>query len=110
MSERERKSVFARFGKDGDERFGRKVLELVNVEIKISALRFGRIGARESRLLNFREKQRTQNVGIAFELAFSQLYKQDFALVHNLAQIKRAFGRDEHLAQSGVKEKRAHFV
>src|SRR3989344_7937469 len=110
MSERERKSVFARFGKDSNKRFGRKVLELVNVEIKISALRFGRIGARESRRLYFGEKQRTQKVGIAFELAFSQLYKQDFTLVHNFSEVERAFGCDEHLAQSGVKEKRAHFV
>src|SRR4051794_11729239 len=94
------KSILACLGKDGGEAIGGKILELVDVEVKISALVFGYIGTRYRSQCKARDQQRPDQVGVLFtDLSFGEVGDEDAAGIHERARIEAALFLAEDVAR-----------
>ena len=90
MRQRQAQMVFARFGKDARERIRRKVLELVDVKEKVTAVAFGNVHARHGRKVEPRDDHgaRERRIVLA-DLTLRKVHDENFPRVHDLAHVER---------------------
>ena len=97
-------AVFARFGEDDGEGVGGEVLELVHVEVEGTAIGdVGDVGAAHRGELDLSDEEGAENGGVVFaNQALREVDDQDFAFVHNLADVKAGFGLADDVTDDGV--------
>lgn len=112
VSDGEIEPVFARFGQNNGERIGGKVLELINVEIEGATVGdIGYIGATHGGKLNFGDKESPKDTGVIFaDEPFREIDNQNFALVHDFANIERRLGLADDIADDRVSGKGTNFI
>ena len=97
-------AVFASFGEDDGEGVGGEVLELVHVEVEGAAVGdIGDVGAAHRGELDLGDEEGAENGGVVFaNQALGEVDDQDFAFVHNLADVKAGFGLADDVTDDGV--------
>ena len=97
-------AVFASLGEDDGERVGGEVLEFVHVEVEGTAVGdVGDVGAAHRGELDLGDEEGAENGGVVFaNQALGEVDDQDFAFVHNLADVKAGFGLADDVTDDGV--------
>jgi hypothetical protein len=89
----ETEPILARFGQNELKGIRREVLQLINVEVKISPALFLGVCPRHGGLLKLRDEKRAQQPAILFpEFALREVPDKDAPLIHGSAKAKRARG------------------
>ena len=103
--------VFARLRKDVRKRISGEVLELVDIEIKIIAFFFRNAHAFHRRKLDFGDEHGTQKRGVVLaNPAFGHVNQENFARVHRLLHVERAFRLAHDVAHHRRVQELADFV
>ena len=83
-------AVFSGLGKNVGESLGGKVLELIDIKIKILAFFFRCIDAFHGRELDFGNKHAANEFGIVFANApLGQVHDENLAVIHDAADVDR---------------------
>ena len=106
------KTVFASFGENDSERIGGEVLKFIHVEVERTAIfNVWNVGARHGGELDFGDEESAEDAGVIFaNETFRQVDNEDFAFVHDFADIKGRFGLTDNVANDGVGSESADFI
>ena len=104
VSDGEVEAVFASLGENDGEGVGGEVLELVNVEVEWTAVFYvGNVGAGHGGELDLGDKEGAEDAGVVFaDEALRQIDNEDFAFVHDLANVEGGFGLADDIANNRV--------
>ena len=105
-------AVFASLGENDGKRVGGEVLELVDVEVEWTAVFYvGDVGAGHGGELDLGDEEGAENAGVVFaNETFGEVDDEDFAFVHDFADIKAGFGLADDIANDGVGSEGADLV
>ena len=111
MAQRKVEPVLPRLGKNGSERLGREVLELIDEEIEVPPLVLGLPAACHRGELELRDEERTDQVRfVVTDLALSEVRDEDATLIHHEGDAHLAADLTDDVADDRGKEKLAHLV
>ena len=87
-------------------------MKFVNVEVERTAVfNVGNVGTRHGGELDFGNKERAENGGVVFAYeTFAEVDDEDFAFVHDFANIKTGFGLTNDVSNDGVGGESADLV
>ena len=105
-------AVFACLREDGSEGIGGEVLKLIDVEIKWRPVfDIGNIAAAHGGQLDLGDDEGAEDTGIVFtDQAFAEVYDQDLAFVHHLADVEGTFRLTDDITDDRVGREGTDFV
>src|SRR3989344_5133070 len=102
-------AVFASFGQDRGDAIGGEILELIDVEIEVFAGVIGNVHPRKGGHKQFANDDHAQKIRIDVpNAAFGQIDDQNFLIIHQLAEVKRALLLVDDRAEEFVKYEGGH--
>ena len=111
MREGETEAIFAGFSQNRRKTVGGEVVEFVNEQVEVSAIRLWRVGARHGCELKLSGEQGSEQIRfVGAEFSFGQIGDEHAAGVHDEAEIYFGFHLAEDIADRRVHEELADFV
>ena len=111
VGQREAQTIFAGFRQNRSKRIRRKILELVNEQVKVAAFGFRPVCPRHCAKLELRHQKGTKQIRLVMsKLAFGQVGDEQPLIVHDEGNVHFRFDLAQNVPNHRIQKELADFV